>query len=93
LVRNAGRQFEGGAVQSSVVADAWLFWLALSVAIVFLVLFAVAGYAVMGLVLLGAIVLSGRAALAPSAREDTDDALRRACDRLPFCDCAPSGRR
>jgi hypothetical protein len=75
------------------VADAWLFWLALCVAIVFLVLFGLAGYAAMGVVLSVAVVLSARAALAPRAREDTDEALRRACDRLPFCDCALSGRR
>ena len=91
--RETGLGSTCGCVRSSVVAGPWLFWLAVAVAMVFLVLFALARLRGDGRRSLGAIVLSARAALAPSAREDTDEALRRACHRLPFCDCAPSSPR
>jgi hypothetical protein len=77
------------------VADSWAFWFGGSVGLTLAVLCALAGYAFIGLFLGSVITLAARAALAPAARTATDDTLKRACDRLPFCECGPragSGR-
>jgi hypothetical protein len=75
------------------MADGWLLWCGGALAGVFLVLLTLAGMPLVG-VFLGAVVwFSARRAVKPDSRVEVDDALRRACDRLPFCDCAPSSKR
>jgi hypothetical protein len=71
------------------VADAWLFWVAVAVAAVFVVTLGLAGKLLVGLFLGAVVVAAGRAALAPHERARCDAALRRACNRLPACDCGP----
>jgi hypothetical protein len=69
------------------MADAWVFWLAVALGAGFAFVLALAGIPLMGLFLAGIIVWAGRAAESQIAREKTDAALKRACNRLPFCDC------
>jgi hypothetical protein len=77
----------GELVGSEAVAGRWLFWLGFVVAVALAGVCAVAGAPLVG-VFLGAVVwLAARAAVAPEARAEVDDGLKRACDRLPFCNC------
>ena len=69
------------------MADAWVFWLAVVVGIGLTLLLTVAGMPLVGLFLAGMIVWAARAAESHIAREETDAALKRGCNRLPFCDC------
>ena len=63
------------------------FWLAAVVATGFAVLLTLAGVPLVGLFLAAVILWAGRAAESPAARKETDGTVRRACNRLPFCDC------
>ena len=74
------------------MAESGLFWLGCVVGAAFLALLTVAGMPLVGLVLGGVVILASRAALAPDARSDVNEALREACDRLPFCDCRSEPR-
>lgn len=74
------------------MAEAWLFWLALVVAVGLATVLTLAGLAPVGLFLAGLILWAARAAESPEARQETDTALRRAWDRLPICDCRPARR-
>jgi hypothetical protein len=77
----------GELVGSEAVAGRWLFWLGFVVAVALAGVCALAGAPLVG-VFLGAVVwLAARAAVAPEARAEVDDGLKRACDRLPFCNC------
>jgi hypothetical protein len=69
------------------MADAWLFWLAVVVAVGFVVVLTLAGMPLAGLFLAGVIVWAARAGGSQAARQETDRSLRQACSRLPFCDC------
>jgi len=69
------------------MANAWLAWAGLFVGLAFAVLCALAGFVLVGIFLGAAIALAARSATAPAARADADESLRRACHRLPFCDC------
>jgi hypothetical protein len=69
------------------LADAWLVWLAGVVALAFVILLTIAGYAAVGLFLGVVIWLAARSAATPDARSSVDGSLRRTCDRVPFCDC------
>jgi uncharacterized iron-regulated membrane protein len=69
------------------MADTWVFWLAVALGIGFAVVLALAGMPLVGLFLAGVVVWAARAAESQIAREETDAALKRGCNRLPFCDC------
>jgi hypothetical protein len=69
------------------VADPWVFWLALVLGIALAVLVTLAGMPLVGLFVAGIIVWAARAVESQAAREETDRALKRGCNRLPFCDC------
>jgi hypothetical protein len=69
------------------MADAWLAWTGLVVGLALAILCALAGFALVGIFLGAAIALAARSATAPEARAATDEVLRGACNRLPFCDC------
>jgi hypothetical protein len=71
------------------VADGWLLWAAGLLAGIFVVVLALAGLGLVGVFLAAAVWLAARAAVAPAARAEVDEALRRACARLPVCDCHP----
>jgi type IV secretory pathway TrbF-like protein len=75
------------------VADSWLMWLGSVVAVAFMALFALAGMPLAGVFLAAVVWLSARSAVTPAARAEVDDAARRVCDRLPFCDCSTSQDR
>lgn len=63
------------------MAEAWLFWLALVVALGLATVLILAGSAPIGLFLAGLIMWAARAAESPVARQQTDEVLRRACGR------------
>jgi uncharacterized iron-regulated membrane protein len=69
------------------MADTWVFWLAVALGIGFAVVLALAGMPLVGLFLAGVVVWAARAAESQIAREETDAALKRGCNRLPLCDC------
>jgi hypothetical protein len=71
------------------MADGWLIWLGAFVGLALAVLCALAGYPFIGLFPGAVIMLAARGATAPAARAETDATLRRACNRLPFCECGP----
>ena len=75
------------------MADSWLLWLGGGVAIGLAVLLALAGLPLVGAFLAAAVWLAARSAVTPDGRAAADDALKGACDRLPFCDCDPAPRR
>jgi hypothetical protein len=72
------------------MGEAWLVWLGGVTAVAFLILLALAGYALVGAFLAVGIWLAARHAAAPSAREQVDGSLKHACTRLPFCECGPN---
>jgi hypothetical protein len=74
------------------MADSWLVWLGLFVGFVLAVLCALAGFLLVGVFLGAGVALAARTAAAPAARAEVDEPLRRACNRLPFCDCRPQVR-
>ena len=71
------------------MGNSWLLWCAGVLAVAFAVLLALAGVALVGVFLAAVIWLAARRAVTPNARAEVDEALRRACDRLPVCDCHP----
>ena len=74
------------------MADAWLIWIGVATGFLLALLCALGGFPLAGVFLGTAIVLAARAAAAPAARAEADGRLRRACDRLPFCDCGSAIR-
>jgi hypothetical protein len=74
------------------VAGPWLYSAGGAVGVALALLIISAGLPLVGL-FLGVIVwLSARAAVAPEERRRMDNHLRRACNRLPFCDCRAGER-
>jgi hypothetical protein len=71
------------------VAGRWLYWVGAAFAGLLAALCAFAGFPVVGIFLGFVTWMSARAAVAPEPRAEADNTLRRACDRLPFCDCSP----
>ena len=71
------------------MADARLFWLATGLAVGVFALLTLAGFGFVGLFLAAVIWLAGRSATKRESRTEAEASLRRACDRLPFCDCMP----
>jgi len=74
------------------MADGWLIWLGACTGLALAVLCTLAGYPLVGIFLGAVITLAARSATRPAARAETDETLRRACDRLPFCDCGQQAR-
>jgi hypothetical protein len=73
------------------MAGSWLYRAGAVVGVALALLLISAGLPLAGLFLGGVVWLSARAAVAPEERRRMDNGLRRACDRLPFCDCREKG--
>jgi len=69
------------------MADGWLIWLGAFIGLALAVLCALGGFPLGGIFLGAVITLAARSATAPAARAETDETLRRVCNRFPFCDC------
>jgi uncharacterized iron-regulated membrane protein len=75
------------------MADGWLLWCGGAFALLLTLLLALAGMPLVGMFLGAVVWLSTRRAVKPDVRQEVDETLRSASDRLPFVDRRPTGGR